>query len=223
MQEPITERAGRFVRLLVGRPPATRGRAPRHRDIAAPRADPVGRPPGYENTAVPSHLSARPVRRARLPASGALLGMLALCLVTCLLAAWRQVDVVAGLGFCAGCMLAPVYARRAAQLKVAVSAPAIFLLAEIAAQSVTEPGSSHHGSAVLVLEGTVLALAAVAPFLFAGTALCFIIAMFRGLPQCVRDLRTGADVRTAGRGVAQRAFPAARAGTALPDQHDRGR
>jgi hypothetical protein len=118
--------------------------------------------------------------------------MLAVCLVTCLLAAWRQLDVLAGLGFCAGCVLAPVYARRAAQLRVAVSAPVIFLLAEIAAQSVTAPGSSGHSSGVLVLEGTVLALADVAPWLFAGTAMCFVIAMFRGLPQCVRDLRTGA-------------------------------
>jgi hypothetical protein len=192
MQEPISERAGRFMRLLAGRPPATHGRARRYRDIAAPRANPVDRPSEAGSTAVPSDLTARPARRARLPASVALLCMLVLCLVTCLLAAWRQLDVLAGLGFCAGCVLAPVYARRAAQLRVAVSAPVIFLLAEIAAQSLTAPGSSGHGPAVLVLEGTVLALAGVAPWLFAGTALCFIIALFRGLPQCVRDLRTGA-------------------------------
>jgi hypothetical protein len=191
MQEPITERAGRFVRLLAGRPPATHGRAPRNRDIAAPRADPVGRATAAGNTAVPSHLAARPVGRARLPASVTLLCMLALCLATCLLAAWRQLDVLAGLGFCAGCVFAPVYARRGAQLRVALSAPVIFLLAEIAAQSLTAPGSSGHAPALLVLEGTVLALAGVAPWLFAGTALCFAIAMFRGLPQCVRDLRTG--------------------------------
>jgi hypothetical protein len=192
MQEPITERAGRFMRLLAGRPPATHGRAARNRNIAAPRADPVDRASAAAITAVPPHVTARPVHRARLPASVALLCLLALCLITCLLAAWRQLDVLAGLGFCAGCVLAPVYARRAAQLRVAVSAPVIFLLAEIAAQSLTAPGSSGHGSAVLVLEGTVLALAGVAPWLFAGTALCFIIALFRGLPQCVRDLRTGA-------------------------------
>src|SRR5215472_7827395 len=204
MQEPITERAGRFMRLLAGRPPATHGRAPRNRDLTASLADPVGRAAEGGNAAVPSQLTARPVGRARLPASVALLCMLAFCLVTCLLAALRQLDVLAGLGYCAGCVFAPVYARRSAQLRVAVSAPVIFLLAEIAAQSLTAPGSSGHGSAVLVLEGTVLALADVAPWLFAGTALCFVIAMLRGLPQCVRDLRTGADVRGAGRGVVQR-------------------
>jgi hypothetical protein len=145
--------------------------------------------------------------------------MLALCLVTCLLAAWRQVDVVAGLGFCAGCVLAPVYARRAAQLRVALSAPVIFLLAEIVAQSITAPGNSGHGTAVAVLEGTVLALADVAPWLFAGTALCITIALFRGLPQCVRDLRTGANMGSAGGGAARPPAPAARAGTAVRDQH----
>lgn len=220
MQEPITERVGRYVLLLAGRPPAAwrNGRRPRDVKTVAPRPDPVTRPPETGDPAFRTHLAARPVRRARLTASGALLGMLALCLITCLLAAWRQLDVLAGLGFCAGCVLAPVYARRGAQLRVALSAPAIFLLAEIVAQSLTAPGSYGHGSTVSVLEGTLLALADIAPWLFAGTAMCIIIAMFRGLPQCVRELRTGVDVRSAGRGGAQRAGPGAGAGTALRDQ-----
>ena len=230
MQERLTDRVGRFVLVLAGRPPAVpgNGRGPRDLKTGVARADPVGRAAEAGSTAFPSSRTARPaafpstrtarpVRRARLTASGALLGMLALCLVTCLLAAWWQVDVVAGLGFCAGCVLAPVYARRAAQLRVAVSAPVIFLLAEIVAQSITAPGNSGHGAAVSVLEGTVLALADVAPWLFAGTALCITIALFRGLPQCVRDLRTGANMGSAGRG-AQPPGPA-RAGTALRDQH----
>jgi hypothetical protein len=122
-----------------------------------------------------------------------------LCLVTCLVAAWRQVDVVAGLGYCISCVLAPVAARRGAQLKVAVSAPVVFLVAEVIAQSLTAPGSSGHGMVLAVLEGTLLALAGVAPWLFAGTAVCIVIAMFRGLPQCVRDLRTRPAARSAGR------------------------
>jgi hypothetical protein len=40
-----------------------------------------------------------------------------------------------------------------------------------------------------VLEGTVLTLAGVAPWLFAGTIACVVIAMTRGLPDCVRQLR----------------------------------
>jgi hypothetical protein len=122
-----------------------------------------------------------------------------LCLVTCLVAAWRQVDVVAGLGYCISCVLAPVAARRGAQLKVAVSAPVVFLVAEVIAQSLTAPGSSGHGMVLAVLEGTLLALAGAAPWLFAGTAVCMVIAMFRGLPQCVRDLRTRPAARSASR------------------------
>jgi hypothetical protein len=240
MQERVTKRVGRYVRLLAGRPPAvsTDGRYPRDRDIVASRAgsavptsaaasklsprsnpatrtpaatsrpgaagtlpsrpNPAARPPAAASTSA-ANVTARPVLRNRLTAGGALLGMLLICLVACLLAAWRQLDVLAGLGYCASCVLAPVYARRAAQLRVAVSAPVVFLVAEIAAQSLTAPGSSGHGAVLSVLEGTFLALADVAPWLFAGTAVCIVIAMFRGLPQCVRDLRGGPAVRSAGR------------------------
>ncbi len=90
-------------------------------------------------------------------------------------------------------MLAPVYARRDALLHIVISVPVIFLLAEIATQAMTAQGSSGHGSTLSVLEGTLLALADVAPWLFAGTAVCVIVAMMRGLPQCIRDLRD--DVR----------------------------
>lgn len=217
MQERITKRVGRFVRLLAGRPPVVPMDAHRPRDsdfvalrtdsavgplavgnALAPAANPAVRPPAAAKTVAPQpSQAARPALRRRLTASAALLGMLLLCLVTCLVAAWRQLDVLAGLGFCASCVLAPVYARRAAQLTVAVSAPVVFLVAEIIAQSLTAPVSPGHSTLLSVLEGTLLVLADVAPWLFAGTALCIVIAMFRGLPQCVRDLRTGPAVRSA--------------------------
>jgi hypothetical protein len=235
MQDRITRRVGRFVRLLAGRPPVvpTDARHPRDRDLVAVRADsavsplaagnalppqpnPVARrpaiadtlplrtnpaagPPATAETASGPDVTARPALRGRLAASAALLGMLLLCLAACLMAAWRQLDGLAGFGFCAGCVLAPVYARREAQLKVAISAPVVFLVAEIVAQIVIAPGSSGHATVLSVLEGTLLALAEVAPWLFAGTAVCIVIAMFRGLPQCVRDLRTGSAVRSASR------------------------
>jgi hypothetical protein len=234
MQERITKRVGRFVRLLAGRPPVVSkdGLGPRDSDCVALRTDSavgplavgnalapsaspavgpsaaattaaattaVARPDPAGNTLSAPRVTARPGHRGRLAASAALLGMLLICLVTCLVAAWRQLDVMAGLGFCVSCVLAPVYARRTAQLSVAISAPVVFLVAEIIAQSLTAPGSFGHGAVLSVLEGTLLALAGAAPWLFAGTALCIVIAMFRGLPQCVRDLRTGAAVRSAGR------------------------
>jgi hypothetical protein len=119
--------------------------------------------------------------------------MFAIYLLACLVATWRQLDMVAGAGFVAGCVLAPVYARREAMLHVVISVPAVFLLAEVVTQALTAQGSSSHGSVLSVLEGTFLTLADVAPWLLAGTALCAGIAMFRGLPQCVRSLR--ADLR----------------------------
>jgi hypothetical protein len=257
MQEPVTRRVGRFVRLLAGRPPAvsktasgraamptTGPRAPAA-STATPRATAVStaaartaavpttaRFPGDRDTVplaspagdLPEGGSAafygapRPGVRGRLTASGALLGMLLLCLVTCLVAAWRQLDVLAGLGYCAGCVLAPIYARRVAQLRIAVSAPVVFLLAEVVAQALTTSGSSGHATLLSVAEGTFLALAGCAPWLFAGTAVCIVIAMFRGLPQCVRDLRTGPVVGRAGPTV-----QGAQTGTALRDQRSRRR
>jgi hypothetical protein len=252
MQERITRRVGRFVRLLAGRPPVVSNdaRPPRDSDRVALRADsavgplavgntlapparsavgplavgnalappaspaarpsaaaktvaarrdPLALPPASANPRSAPRVTARPALRGRLTASAVLLGMLLLCLITCLVAAWRQLDVLAGLGFCASCVLAPVYARRSAQLRVAISAPVAFLVAEIIAQSLTAPGSFGHGAVLSILEGTLLALAAVAPWLFAGTAVCIVFAMFRGLPQCIRDLRTGPTARSAGR------------------------
>jgi hypothetical protein len=123
--------------------------------------------------------------------------MFAVCLVACLLAAWLHADAIAGVGFVATGILAPVYARQNALLHIVISAPVIFLLAEIVTQLITAPGTSGRSSAISVLEGTFLTLADVAPWLFAGTIVCIGVAMTRGLPQCVRDLRAGmrGDVR----------------------------
>jgi hypothetical protein len=129
--------------------------------------------------------------RSHVTTRGALLGMFAICLASCQLGAWFHTDVVAGLGFIVTGILAPVYARREALLYIVISAPIVFLLAEIIAQVATAQGSSSRGTVISVLEGTLLTLADVAPWLFAGTVICLVTAMVRGLPQCVRDLRAG--------------------------------
>jgi len=117
-----------------------------------------------------------------------------------MIATWRQIDPLAGLGYCAGCALAAGYVRREALLQVVLSAPVVFLVAEIVTQVLTAQGTSSHGSALSVVEGTFLTLADVAPWLFAGTAGCILIAMRRGLPQCVRDLQANlrGEARQAG-------------------------
>jgi hypothetical protein len=129
--------------------------------------------------------------RVRVTVRGALVALFALCLTACLIASWRQFDTIAGLAYCAGCLAAPVYVKREAQLRVVIAPPLVFLLAVVLAQALTAQGSSGHGSALSVLEGTFLMLAATAPWLIAGTAAGVGMAMFRGLPDCVREFRDG--------------------------------
>jgi hypothetical protein len=122
----------------------------------------------------------------------ALARMFVVSLAGCLLAAWLHIALIAGLGFCAGCVLATRYSRRQVQLHVVLSIPAIFLAALVVAELVIPGAGSGHRTMLSVFEGTVLTLAAVAPLLFAGTAIGVGIALFRGLPQCIRELRTEA-------------------------------
>jgi len=124
-------------------------------------------------------------------AAGTLAGLFACCLASCLLAAWLHLMVAAGLGFCVGCAVAAWFCQPAALLRMVIAVPTVFLLAEALAQLATLPGGGRRGLALPVAGGTLLTLAAVAPWLFGGTAGAVAIAMFRGLPRCVRDLRAG--------------------------------
>jgi hypothetical protein len=125
----------------------------------------------------------------RITARGALTGMFAVCLGSSLLAYLLHLEVLVGLGFCAACVLAPAYAVRPALLEVVTAPPVTFLLAVVVVQALTAQGDSSHASVQSVLAGTLLTLAAIAPWLLAGTVLCVVIAIRRGLPECVRDLR----------------------------------
>ncbi len=127
----------------------------------------------------------------RVTARGALVGMFALCFAGSLLAYLLHLEVLIGIGFCAACVLAPTYAVRSALLEVVTAPPVTFLLAVIIMQGLTAQGDSNHASMLSVLEGTLLTLAAIAPWLFAGTVLCVVIAIRRGLPECLRELRAG--------------------------------
>lgn len=134
----------------------------------------------------------------------ALARMFAVCLASSLLAAWLHIDVIAGVGFCAGCVLATRYSRPQAQLPVVLSIPVIFLTAELITQLIAPGGGSAHRTALSMFAGALLTLAAVAPWLFVGTAGGLAIALFRGLPQCVRELRAearGADRPAARQGL----------------------
>jgi hypothetical protein len=103
-------------------------------------------------------------------------------------AGWVHADLLAGLAFVAGCSLAACYTRRDALLTVVVSPPLVFMAALVITELMTSHGDTLHHTLTSAAEGTILTLAEVAPWLFAGVIISLIIAMVRGLPQCVRDL-----------------------------------
>lgn len=139
--------------------------------------------------------------RSRLTGRGSLLAMAALFFAGNLFAIWLHLGLLAGLSFAAGCVLAASYSQRRALLLVVTAPPVLFLIALLGAEMLTSPGSTFTASAQAVAEGILLTLAAAAPWLFGGVGVALIIAIFRGLPQCLHDL--SADLRgqavTAGR------------------------
>jgi|HubBroStandDraft_6_1064221.scaffolds.fasta_scaffold444643_1 hypothetical protein len=137
---------------------------------------------------VPRSVGAR--ERAYVTARGAVVGMSALFFACNLIDGWTGLAVLAGLGYVAGCVLAPYFVRQYALPLVVAAPPAIFLSGLIVAQVLTAQGSGRHGQALSVLEGTLLSLAALAPWLLAGTALGVCVAIPRGLVRCVREVLT---------------------------------
>ncbi len=129
--------------------------------------------------------------RSGITARGAALVMLAVFLAGDLLAGWLGLSILTGLAFVAGCLLAAVGTRRHDLLFMVTTPPVIFLVAVVCGEVLTSPGSTFATSAGTVAAGTILTLSAAAPWLFGGVLLCLIIAMARGLPQCVRDLQLG--------------------------------
>ena len=125
--------------------------------------------------------------RPRLTGRGATLVMLAVFLVGDLIAQAAHVPWLAGLSYVAGCLLAAFYARREALLLVVTTPPLIFLISVVCDELITAWSSTMLATAA----GTMLTLAAVAPWLLAGTAGCVALATVRGLPRCVSDLRAG--------------------------------
>jgi hypothetical protein len=147
-------------------------------------------PGANAETPVRAPRSASAPERAYVTARGAVVGMSGLFFACNLIDGWTGLVVLAGLGYVAGCVLAPYFVRQNALPLVVAAPPAIFLAALIAAQVLTAQGSGRHGEILSVLEGTLLTLAALAPWLLAGTALGVCVAIPRGLVRCVRDVLT---------------------------------
>ena len=125
-----------------------------------------------------------------MTARGAVLAMLALFFFGTLAADWLHLGVLTGLSFVAGSALAARYTRRDGLLAVVVTPPLIFLVALVAFEAFTSHADTTKHALTSAAEGVILTLAAVAPWLFAGVIIGVVIALFRGLPQCISDLST---------------------------------
>lgn len=158
---------------------------------AASPGGPVSVPgPTAHASATPLPVRSSPASRSYVTARGALAAMFVLFFVSSLVAGWLGLGIVTGFSYAAACVLAPYFASRRALLQVVVAPPAIFVIALIVTQVLTAQGTSRHGRALSVLEGTALTLAATAPWLLIGSALCVVVAIRRGLIGCVRQLRS---------------------------------
>jgi hypothetical protein len=124
-----------------------------------------------------------------MTARGAVLAMFSLFFLGTLVAGWMHLGVLTGFSFVAGAVLAARYTRRDGLLAVVVTPPLIFVIALTVTEVLTSHADTVKHSLISAAEGTILTLAATAPWLFVGVIAGLAVAMFRGLPQCVRDLR----------------------------------
>jgi hypothetical protein len=122
-------------------------------------------------------------RAPRLTERGAVLIMAGCFIIGLLLAAWLGWGVLAGLAFVVGCVLAVWYVSPPGLLTVAVTPPLLFLVTVVLVNTLT--GS---GGLLFAMVASVVTLAGAAPWLAAGMILTLVIALFRGLPRCIRDL-----------------------------------
>ena len=119
----------------------------------------------------------------------AIVVMFVIFLLTDLSASWLHVAALTGFGFAAGSAAAAGRTRRADLLLAATTPPLIFLIAVTAGELITLHMNHVAASAGLALADIFLTLSTAAPWLFGGLAGALLIAIGRGLPHCVRDLR----------------------------------
>jgi hypothetical protein len=130
---------------------------------------------------------ARAVRPVTLTGRGAVLLMLTVFTIGVLGASALGWTALAGITFLLGAAAAGRYTRPADLLTVAVTPPLLFICALIGIKIIAT------GGALLPVFGeSLLMLASVAPWLFAGVALNLIIGWRRGLCRCLAELSDGA-------------------------------
>lgn len=121
----------------------------------------------------------------RLTGRGGVLVIMAASLSAALTAEATGWGFLNGAAFVAACVVAALLVRPSDLLGLTVSPPLAYFTAAVAAECVLTLGSTGFVRALALGMGT--RLADIAPWLFLGTALVLIIAVFRGLPSNVRD------------------------------------
>jgi hypothetical protein len=124
-----------------------------------------------------------------MTARGAVLAMFSLFFAGMVAAGWLHLGSLVGLSFVAGCALAARYTKRDGLLAVVVTPPLIFMIALVCTEAMSSHAGTLRHTLTMVIEGIILTMASVAPWLFAGMILGITIAMFGGLPDCVREFR----------------------------------
>lgn len=128
------------------------------------------------------------LRPSFAPATAAV-AMFVIFLLADLIARTLHVSGLAGFGFAAGSAAAAGCTRRRDLLPVVTTPPVIFLAAVACAELLVMHLDHVTLSVELLGANVFLTLSAAAPWMFGGFAGALVIAVVRGLPQCVRDLR----------------------------------
>ncbi|MGW9554991.1 DUF6542 domain-containing protein [Nocardiopsis sp. NPDC055551] len=152
----------------------TRGRPTTTKDTTTGRGGPGG-------TTSPGTLAP-----PRLTGRGAVLIIVLGSFAGTMIANLASVPAVPGIIFTLACLATAALVRPADLLSLSVSPPIAYFVAVIAAESVLAVG--NEGFARVLILGLASRLAEVAPWLFLGTALVLVIAVFRGLPGNLRSL-----------------------------------
>ncbi|MFW5416351.1 hypothetical protein J0910_06985 [Nocardiopsis sp. CNT-189] len=153
-------------------PPAASGKRPQR--------PPKGRPARTGRAA-----AAAGGAQIRLTGRGGVLVIIAAGVLAALVAEATGWSALNGYVFVASCVAAALLVRPGDLLSLTVSPPLAYFSAAVLAESLLTLGSEGFVRGLAIGMGT--RLADVAPWLFLGTALVLLIAVFRGLPANFRD------------------------------------
>ncbi|MFE1170393.1 DUF6542 domain-containing protein [Nocardiopsis sp. NPDC058789] len=135
-----------------------------------------------------SHPKAAPAawQPPRLTGRGGVLIIVVFSFAGTMIAHLTSTPAAPGLAFTLACLVTAALVRPGDLLSLSVSPPIAYFVAVVAAESVLALG--NEGFARVLILGLASRLAEVAPWLFLGTALVLVVAVFRGLPGNLRNL-----------------------------------